>query len=84
MKITLDFKENEVYNISTKRKLRLTKFRGGRDMDNKVSAKLNLTKIKNSGKTITTKEALKDVTPIKWHPSIINGEQKVEIRLYER
>ncbi|MBC8581457.1 hypothetical protein [Zhenhengia yiwuensis] len=43
--------------------------------------KLNMEKIKeNSINTMSSKESLKDVTPIEWNKEVLDGNQKVTIK----
>ena len=43
--------------------------------------KLNMDKIKeNSINTMSSKEALKDVTPIEWNKEVLDGNKKVTIK----
>lgn len=43
--------------------------------------KIDMMKLKpRIGKTISTKEALKDVIPMQWDNEVLNGKKKIEIR----
>lgn len=44
--------------------------------------KLNVKKLRENKKTtiISSKEALRDVTPINWAQDVIDGKKKVEIK----
>lgn len=41
---------------------------------------LDLTKIKAKGTIVSSKDALKEVTPINWSKEVINGQKKVIIK----
>jgi hypothetical protein len=43
------------------------------------NAKLNFKKIIKNGKVISTKESLRDITPIPWNKDVLNGNKKVVI-----
>lgn len=42
--------------------------------------RLNLDSLRFSDKVMSSKEALKDVTPIEWSDEVISGERKVIIK----
>lgn len=49
-------------------------------MNNKKLRTLDLNKIKNKKSTIvSSKEALKDVTPIEWDKKILSGGEKIVV-----
>lgn len=52
------------------------------DMEgNKMMKKLDMNKIKsNPVNTISSRDSLKDVTPIQWNEEVLNGKKKVTIK----
>ena len=46
--------------------------------------RLDFSKLKFSEKTISTEEALKDITPIQWSEDVLSGKKKVTITKAEK
>ena len=46
--------------------------------------RLDFGKLTFSGRQLSTKEALKDVTPIKWPAEVCNGKKKIAVSAAEK
>ena len=67
--------DREWYNMSKDKKIK-----GGVTMNNKKLRSLDLNKIRNKKSIIvSSKEALKDVTPVKWDEEVLSGKEKITL-----
>lgn len=54
--------------------------KGGMVMETNKKRKLNFSKLSNRiTKTISTKDALKDIEPIQWSADVVNGKRKITV-----